>query len=58
MCAKCVCSECVFTIHHRFTHDYIMKGMLDGEESFCLNTANPLDKCWNKCKRVVNALWA
>ena len=25
MCAKCVCSECVFTIHHRFTHDYIIR---------------------------------
>jgi len=30
--------------------------MTVGEETSCLNAANPLDKCCNKGKRVVNAL--
>ena len=34
------------------------EGMLVGEETPCLNTANPLDKCCNKGKRVANALGA
>ncbi|WP_210401269.1 hypothetical protein, partial [Prevotella sp. HMSC073D09] len=32
------------------------EGVLVGEETPCLNTANPLDKCCYKGKRVANAL--